>query len=120
MSRRRVARYGVGWSPFPAPKVLSNTAKTPALETVDDLRPMIDELRQFMEEAGRDPASIDISFGTGAGGNPGDDSFNPDATLAAAEELAALGVTWTGAGVPGDSLAHALESLERFGKAVIH
>ena len=65
------------------------------------------------------PASIDISFGTGAGGNPGDDSFNPDATLAAGEELAALGVTWSGAGVPGDSLAHALESLERFGKAVI-
>jgi probable F420-dependent oxidoreductase len=119
MSRRRVARYGDGWSPFPAPKVLSNTAKTPALETVDDLRPMLDELKQFMEEAGRDPASIDISFGTGAGGNPGDDSFNPDATLAAGEELAALGVTWSGAGVPGDSLAHALESLERFGKAVI-
>ena len=72
-----------------------------------------------MEEAGRDPASIDVSFGTGAGGNPGSDTFNPEATLAAAEELTALGVTWSGAGVPGDSLAHALEALERFGSAVI-
>jgi len=80
---------------------------------------MLDELWLFMEEAGRDPASIDVSFGTGAGGNPGDDSFNPDATQAAAEELTALGVTWSGAGVPGDSLAHALESLERFGSTVI-
>ena len=53
MSRRRVARYGDGWSPFPAPRVLSNTAKTPPLETVDDLRVMLDELAQFMEEAGR-------------------------------------------------------------------
>jgi alkanesulfonate monooxygenase SsuD/methylene tetrahydromethanopterin reductase-like flavin-dependent oxidoreductase (luciferase family) len=119
MSRRRVARFGDGWSPFPAPRQLSHTAKTPPLETVDDLRGMLDELWKFMEEAGRDPASIDISFGTGAGGSPGDDSFDPEATLAAAEELAALGVTWSGAGVPGDSLAHALESLERFGESVI-
>jgi probable F420-dependent oxidoreductase len=119
MSRRRVARYGDGWSPFPAPRVLSNTAKTPPLEGVDDLRPMLDELRGFMEAAGRDPASIDIAFGTGAGGNPGDDSFDPGARLAGDEELTALGVTWSGAGVPGDSLAHALESVERFGEGVI-
>ena len=119
LSRQRVARYGDGWSPFPAPRTLASTAKTRPLESVDDLRPMLDELWLFMEEAGRDPASIDVSFGTGAGGNPGDDSFNPDATQAAAEELTALGVTWSGAGVPGDSLAHALESLERFGSTVI-
>ena len=119
LSRQRVARYGDGWSPFPAPKVLSSTAKTRPLETLDDLRPMLDELWQFMEEAGRDPAGIDVAFGTGAGGSPGDDSFDPEAHLAAAEELTALGVTWSGAGVPGDSLAHALEALERFGESVI-
>jgi hypothetical protein len=119
MSRRRVARYGDGWSPFPAPRVLSTTAKTPPLETVDDLRVMLDELAQFMEEAGRDPKSIDIAFGTGAGGSPGSESFNPEAQLEGDAELAALGVTWSGAGVPGDSLAHALEALERFGESVI-
>jgi probable F420-dependent oxidoreductase len=119
MSRRRVARYGDGWSPFPAPRVLSNTAKTPPLETVDDLRVMLDELHGFMEEAGRDPKSIDIAFGTGAGGSPGSDSFNPEAQLEGDAELAELGVTWSGAGVPGDSLAHALEALQRFGEAVI-
>ena len=119
MSRWRVARYGDGWSPFPAPKVLSTTAKTPSLESVDDLRPMLNELWQFMEEAGRDPKSIDIAFGTGAGGSPGSDSFNPEAQLAGDEELASLGVTWSGAGVPGDSLAHALEALVRFGESVI-
>ena len=119
LSGRRAARYGDGWSPFPAPRTLATTAKTRPLETVDDLRPMLDELWQFMEEAGRDPSSIDVSFGTGAGGSPGSDAFNPEAHLAAAEELTALGVTWSGAGVPGDSLAHALESLERFGSSVI-
>jgi probable F420-dependent oxidoreductase len=119
MSRRRVARYGDGWSPFPAPKVLSNTAKTPALEGLDDFRPMLEELWGFMEEAGRDPKSIDIAFGTGAGGDPGQDSFNPEARLAADQELASLGVTWSGAGAPGDSLAHAVEALQRFGDTVI-
>ncbi len=119
MSRRRVARYADGWSPFPAPRVLATTAKTRPLETVDDLRPMLEELWRFMEEAGRDPASIDVSFGSSAGGDPSRDTFNPDAQLAAMDELAALGITWSGVGVPGDSLSHALETLERFGKAVI-
>jgi probable F420-dependent oxidoreductase len=119
MSRRRVARYGDGWTPFPAPRVLSATAKTPALETVDDLRLMLDELAQFMEEADRDPKSIDIAFGTSAGGSLGSDSFNPEAQLAADAELAELGVTWSGAGVPGDSLEHAVEALQRFGESVI-
>ena len=119
MSRRRVARYGDGWTPFPAPRVLSTTAKTPPLETVDDLRAMLDELAQYMEEAGRDPKSIDIAFGTSAGGSPGSESFNPEAQLAADAELAALGITWSGTGVPGDSLAHAVEALQRFGESVI-
>ena len=55
LSRQRVARYGDGWSPFPAPRALASTAKTRPLETVDDLRPMLDELWQFMEEAGPRP-----------------------------------------------------------------
>jgi probable F420-dependent oxidoreductase len=119
MSRRRVARYGNGWNPFPAPRGLAQTTKTPALETLDDLRPMLDELWQFVTEAGRDPADIDVSFGSGAGGNPGSERFNADAQLAAVEEMGRLGITWSGVGVPGDSLEHAVEALERFGSSVI-
>jgi probable F420-dependent oxidoreductase len=120
LSRRRVARYGNGWNPFPAPKVLSQTTKTPPLESVADLRPMLDELWQFVEEAGRDRADIDVSFVSNAGGNPGSDSFDPDAFLAAVDELEAIGVTWLGVGVPGDSVEHAVEALERFGETVIN
>jgi probable F420-dependent oxidoreductase len=119
LSRRRVARYGNGWSPFPAPRVLAQTAKSAVLETVDDLRPMLEELWQLVDEAGRDPASIDVSFGTNAGGNPGNENFNPEAQLESVAELASLGVTWSGIGVPGDSIAHAVEALQRFGETVI-
>jgi hypothetical protein len=114
-----VARYGNGWSPFPAPRGLAHTAKTPPLETVADLRPMLDELWRSVESAGRDPAEIDVSFGSGAGGDPGSDAFDGEAQLAAVAELAELGITWSGVGVPGDSLDHAVEALERFGESVI-
>ena len=43
----------------------------------------------------------------------------PTPTSTGLEALAALGVTWVQVGLPGDSLAHALEAIERFGKSVI-
>jgi probable F420-dependent oxidoreductase len=119
LSRRRVARYGDGWSPFPAPAMLSRTAKTPVLETTSDLVRMLDELWRFVEGEGRDPATIDIAFRAAAGGNPAAPDFDADAHRAELDELAALGMTWNGVGVPGDSLAHALETIERYGELVI-
>ena len=80
---------------------------------------MLDELGRLLDDEGRDRSTIDVSFGSGAGGDPGRDSFNADAQLSALAELAALGVTWSGVGVPGDSLDHAVEALERFGVSVI-
>ncbi len=119
LSRRRVAAKADGWVPFPAPRGLAGTAKTPPLETVDDLAAMLDHLWQHVDEAGRDRAEIDVSFGTPAGGSPGTDRFDPDAHRDGLAELAALGVTWSAVTVPGDSLAHALETLERYGESVI-
>jgi probable F420-dependent oxidoreductase len=119
LSRRRVARYGDGWSPFPAPRGLSRTTKTPALETVDDLAGMLDELWGFVDEAGRDRSEIDVAFGTAEGGAPGSSSFDPDAHRAGLDVLRQLGVTWAHIGVPGDSLEHALDALQHYGETVI-
>ncbi len=119
MSRRRVARYGNGWNPFPAPRGLARTTKSPPLETLDDLRAMLDELWLLVDEAGRDRSQVDVAFGSSAGGDPGSDRFNPGEQLDAVAELARLGVTWSGIGVPGDSLEHAVEALQRFGETVI-
>jgi probable F420-dependent oxidoreductase len=119
MSRRRVARYGDGWTPFPAPRVLSETARTPTLDSIDDLAGMLEELWYFVDEAGRDRAAIDVAFGVLGAGAAGTGSFEPDAHLSGLEELAGLGVTWTHAGVPGDSLTHSLEALEQYGEQVI-
>lgn len=118
-ARQRVAEFGDGWNPFPAPAALARTAKTPVLETIDDLARMLDDLRRRVEVADREPQSIDIAFGTSAGGSPGQPDFDADAHCAGLDELAALGVTWNGVGVPGDSFEHALETLVQYGEQVI-
>ena len=73
----------------------------------------------MLDEHGRDPSSIDIAFRSAGGGSPGTDQFDAAAHLAELDELAAIGMTWNNVGVPGDSLAHALASLERYGAEVI-
>jgi probable F420-dependent oxidoreductase len=118
-ARRRVAAYGDGWCPFPAPAALAQTARTAAMESLDDLKAGIDDLRRRCEAAGRDPSALDVTFTNAKGGNPADDDFNADAFLSGLEKLTALGVTWVQVQVPGDSLAHAVETIEKFGKLVI-
>jgi probable F420-dependent oxidoreductase len=118
LTRRRVAAHGDGWNPFPAPRQLAATARTQPLETLDDLAPMIDHLRRHAEGAGRDPATIDITFTTGERG-PDDDSFRPDAHLDALNRMTAMGITWNSVTIPGDSLERAIEALHRYGELVI-
>lgn len=119
LSRRRVAAVGDGWNPFAASPMLAKTAKTPVLETVDDLTPMLDHLWRHVDEAGRDPAAIDISLQALGCAPPGDDGFDPQQTLDSLGELAEVGVTWANTSVPGDSLAHALDALEQYATTVI-
>lgn len=118
LTRRRVARFGDGWNPFPASKLLAQTARTIPLEGLDDLAPMLDHLWRQVDEAGRDRSTIDVAFSTGLPG-PGTPGFHPDQHLEQLSKMAALGITWNGTGVPGDSLAHALEALEQYGTEVI-
>ncbi|HVY10421.1 MAG TPA: LLM class F420-dependent oxidoreductase [Mycobacteriales bacterium] len=119
-ARQRVADVGDGWNPFPAPATLAATAKTEPLETAADLSRLLDDLWQKVDAAGRDRSGIEVSFMTHAGGSPGTASFNPAEHREGLAELAELGVTWNGTGVPGDSLAHALETLEQYGAEVIN
>lgn len=117
-ARRRVTTHGDAWCPFPAPAMLAQTARTAEMNS-ETLGDGIDDLRRRLETAGRDPSGIDISFTNAEGGSPGDDAFNADAYLSGVEKLAALGVTWLQVGLPGDNLAHVLETIEHFGNSVI-
>lgn len=118
-ARRRVAHKGDGWCPFPAPAALAQTARTAALDSMERLAEGIADLRRRCDEANRDWSRLDVVFNNFDGGNPADEDFNADAYLAGLEELAGLGVTWVQVALPGDSLVHALETIERFRTLVI-
>jgi probable F420-dependent oxidoreductase len=118
-ARQRVADHGDGWAPFPAAPLVARTARTVALDTLDALADAVDDLRTRVAAADRDPGQIDISFSTDAGGQPADDGFDAVAHLEGLVRLEQLGVTWVQVPLPGDSLAHALDVLERYGTQVI-
>lgn len=117
-ARRRVVKFGDGWCPFAAPAMLAKTARTAEMDA-DRLAAGVDDLRRRFDEAGRDFSAIDITFTNPVGGTPGSDDFNADAYLSGLEKLAAVGVTWVQVGLPGDSLAHVLDTIEEFGSSVI-
>ena len=119
LSRRRVAAVADGWVPFPAPRALAHTTKTPPLETPEDLAEMLDYLWQHVDDQGRDRSEIDVCFGSSAGGSPADDTFDADAQIEGLASLNALGVTWVSVTVPGESINHATEALQRYGEQVI-
>jgi probable F420-dependent oxidoreductase len=118
-ARQRVADAGDGWNPFPASAGLARTARTPVLETVHDLATLLEDLWRRVDAAGRARGDIDVAFTPPAGRDADDDPFDSDAHLGAVDELARVGVTWLGVSVPGDSLAHALDALERYGERVV-
>ena len=105
--------------PVPGPPGVAQTARTVVLDSSERLADAIDDLHRRLEAARREPDSVDISFSTGAGGHPWSDDFDADAHLAGIAELAALGVTWLQVALPGDSLTHVLEAIQRYGEQVI-
>ena len=118
-ARQRVVDRAEGWCPFAAPKALAQTAKTAALDSEEALGVAIEDLRRRCDAAGRDADALDIAFTNFEGGSPGADDFDAAAHLEGLEALARLGVTWVHVHLPGDSVAHALEAIDRFRVEVI-
>ena len=119
-ARQRVALYGDGWCPFPAPASTgpdgrhrhhrfagASQLKASTICGADAMRPK-----------GTGRRSTSRSRTSTAAARPTIE-FNADAYLDGLEKLAKLGVTWVSVHLPGDSMARALETLERFRTQVI-
>ena len=118
-ARQRVVTRGDGWTPFAAPAGLAQTASTAAMDSVDALSAGIEDLRRRCDAAGRDWSTLDIGFTNLVRTHPGDTDFNAGEYLEGVERLASAGVTWVQVQLPGDSLAHTLEAIDRFGREVV-
>jgi probable F420-dependent oxidoreductase len=115
---RRAVEEADGWVPMPNPARSASRRRTPALESLDDLRAGIAYAREHAEAVGRE-APLDVVF------MPlGIDMFNSgrldaDRVFESVEELASAGVTWLAAGVPGDTRAEFVDNVVRYGEEVL-
>ncbi len=117
VARRRAAAHAQGWMPFANPPEANRVVRTTSIWTADDLAPLLDELTTWTREAGREP--LDVHFGVVGGGTPGAPDFDADHHRSQVEALAAIGVTWIGAGALGEDLRSVLTGIEIYGREVI-
>lgn len=113
-ARRRVVEYGTGWMPVIAPEPLAATMRTTAIPDTHALSRSVGRLRDAMERAGRDPASLDVQVVC-----PPVDGNDTARTVEILEELAAAGATWALIRADGRSAGAALEFIDTFGSDVI-
>ncbi len=114
---KRAAALGDGWFPI-------GTNPAHPLETLSQLRRGVDRLRRHAEEAGRDPAALDVAYAVGwpVGGGP-DSSGRLLAGPASKVEsdladLEALGVNHLSVGLTGGTVQESVERMEAFAEGV--
>jgi probable F420-dependent oxidoreductase len=119
---RRAVEQADGWVPMPNPARSAARRRTPALESLDDLRAGIAYAREHGEAVGREapldiqfmPLGIDM-FSVGRL----DDHGAADGVVEGVAELAEAGVTWLAAGVPGETRTEFLDNVVRYGEEVL-
>ena len=108
-----------GGTPSPRRGCCRGRPRREPLETVDDLRLMLDELWRFVDEAGRDRAEIDVVVRHQRRRRPGSDRFARRRPTGRGGGAGGARDDLVRRRHAGDSLIHAVESLERFGESVI-
>ena len=114
---RRAAQRCDGWTPFFMPPGEVGARHPDSIVTVAELGEHIETLHEIRAEAGRTgPFDIAPMSPVGVTKCSADVA---DAFIASAHELAAVGVNWVGAGLPGRDAAELTESIAWFGQEVL-
>jgi probable F420-dependent oxidoreductase len=116
VARQRVATVAQGWAGLVMDGTLAKTTRTPAIDGVDGLKAAIDDIRQRTEQAGRDPAEIDVQVQwRDVSATDGD----PEGVLGSIEQLAEIGVTWVVVQGPNRNVEGCLDVLGDYAESVI-
>jgi probable F420-dependent oxidoreductase len=118
LTRRRVAEKAQGWMPMPNPPDVARTTRSPVVETLDDLKPMLAYMREHAESVGR-REPIDIMFMCSEGGSPEDPNFNAQQHLEALKAQEAIGINWSAINGAEASAEAAYDALHRYADEVI-
>jgi probable F420-dependent oxidoreductase len=115
---RRAAHLADGWLPMPNPRATVARRRSPALETVDDLRGMLDVLRAEREGSGR-TGRLDVIAMPLVPFLPSAPDFDADRLVAHVAELAGMGVTGIAMGLPASGRQAHVEALGAYGESVL-
>jgi probable F420-dependent oxidoreductase len=115
---RRAVELGDGWCPVPNPRSLVARRRTSSLETVDDFRLRVEELRAHAASVGRS-GPFELPF-MPFSGLPHDRSVAAtDEFVRQAEELAGAGATYLVVSPQAESRAQFLDQVEHLGRSLI-
>jgi probable F420-dependent oxidoreductase len=115
-ARRRVARAGDGWMPLLIDEETAATTRMPALSTPAELGSAIEELRDMLGEAGRDPQTVRVQVQSPHGDHLVHRNTSWEEHRQHLGELAEIGVTDVVIRTPGGSVAEAVDVLGEYGR----
>jgi probable F420-dependent oxidoreductase len=118
MAMRRAVDLGDGWCPLPNPAALVARRHTSRLETVEDFRGRVDELRAHAATVGRS-GPFELPFMPFAGLPRERTAAATDEFVRQAEELAQAGATYLVVSPQAATRAQFLDEIEHLGRAVI-
>jgi probable F420-dependent oxidoreductase len=115
LARRRAGERAQGWMPLLGPPTLSTTARTSAVAQVDDLGPMIAEVREMAAPRGT-PIDVLCSYVDPSIASPGKEADRHREAFAHLEDL---GITWLLIGGQTETASATMEFLETFGTSYL-
>jgi probable F420-dependent oxidoreductase len=115
---RRAVEQADGWVPMLAPEGVSARVRSRAIPTVAVLAERIAEAHRHAEEVGR-TTPFDVAFSPPGAAMDPHSRDGVGRLVDTTAELAAAGVTFLNAGVPGDSLDEFVENVTWFGNEVL-
>ncbi|TQM11304.1 TIGR03619 family F420-dependent LLM class oxidoreductase [Pseudonocardia kunmingensis] len=119
-ARRRVARTAQGWAPLLIGDEAAATTRTAALKSPAELKDAVDELREMLADAGRDPATVDVQVQSRQSDFPGKPGGSLEEHRHHVGELAEAGVTWFVVRTSGADVGAACDALAAYGRDVIN
>jgi probable F420-dependent oxidoreductase len=116
---RRVVEFGAGWVPIFVPANGAPRVRTRPLASIEELARRIEELRDLLVAAGRDP-TIDVVCYPPALEQYPTALPDPAAVTDQLEELSSLGVTTSLISVPGQDLDEVLAAVGWWGERILN
>jgi probable F420-dependent oxidoreductase len=117
LSRRRVLEKAQGWMPMLGPPELSTTARTVQIGSLEELTPLVAELKEAAAAAGRaEPIDVLCMYRGPSLASPAKD---PDGHREAFEQIEKVGINWVLVSSDTRSAPATFDWLEAFGETYL-